>query len=144
MIFTDPYGQKWQSKPDALLIEFNMIRRKWKEHLGGKDCAEDLLKHYLAARKLIWPDRYCHRWTELIYREIIKNSITILMGAASSQKTSHADEFSLIRLLGLSERNGGAGEQHDEGQTGGCRLGGNEKFMEGGPGKLQVAGRAPD
>ena len=74
----------------------DMIRRLWKEQLAGKDSTEQLLAHFLAARKLIWPERYQHRWTELIYKEIIKNSITILMGCASSQKTSHASEFSLI------------------------------------------------
>jgi hypothetical protein len=104
VIYTDEYGQKWPRKPDPLKIEFNMIRRTWKMVLQppsprpsppGEGEAQ-LLKHYLNARKLIWPDRYCHRWSELIYREIIKNSITILMGAASSQKTAHASEFSLI------------------------------------------------
>jgi hypothetical protein len=120
VIYTDAYGQKWPRKPDALRVEFNMIRRVWaaylarqkaggdaappyREKVSGGDAAppdvchhDELLKHYLAARKLIWPDRYCHRWTELIYREIIRNSITILMGAASTQKTAHASEFSLI------------------------------------------------
>jgi hypothetical protein len=111
MIYEDQYGQKWQRKPDALAVEFNMIRRTWKKVLSPQSTVHspeatvhspqsegegELLRHYLNARKLIWPDRYCHRWSELIYREIIKNSITILMGAASSQKTSHASEFSLI------------------------------------------------
>ena len=96
MSYFDQYGREWRSKPDALEVEFNMIRRLWKEHLGGQDRSKELLKHYLNSRKLIWPERYCHRWTELIYGQIIQNSITILMGAASSQKTSHASEFNLI------------------------------------------------
>ena len=96
IVFTDQYNQPWPRKPSDLKIEFNMIQLKWRQHLAGQECVDDLVKHHLNARKLIWPDRYCHRWSELIYREIIKNSITILMGAASSQKTSHASEFSLI------------------------------------------------
>lgn len=102
MVYTDQYGKKWPRKPDELQIEFNMIRRKWTEWLAATTPEQksalnaELLAHYLNARKLIWPDRYRHRWTDLIYGEIIKNSITILMGAASSQKTSHASEFNLI------------------------------------------------
>jgi hypothetical protein len=108
-IFRDQYGHEWQSKPDTLKIELNMIRWKWRDWIKAGDgrlgepslpdrekASAELLTHYLNARRLIWPDRYEHRWTRLIYQEIIRNSITILMGAASSQKTSHASEFNLI------------------------------------------------
>jgi hypothetical protein len=96
VIYSDQYGAQWPRKPDDLKIEFHQIQLKWKQHLAGTDCADVLLKHYLAARKLIWPDRYCHRWTELIYEQIIKNAVTIVMGSASSQKTAHITEWNLL------------------------------------------------
>lgn len=65
--------------------------------VGSKKYGKGLLEHFLAARRLVWgPQRYEHRWTRLIYEEIIKNTITILMGSASSQKTSHAAEWVLL------------------------------------------------
>ena len=96
MIYTDIYGVKWPSRPDDLRIEFNQIKVAWKKHLAGDDRGDDLLDHYLKARKLTWPDRYCHRWTELIYEQIIKNAVTIIMGSASSQKTAHITEWNLL------------------------------------------------
>lgn len=64
--------------------------------VSGRSYGEGLLAHFLTARKLIWPERYEHRWTRLIYKEIIEHEITILMGAASTQKTAHAAEWLLI------------------------------------------------
>lgn len=64
--------------------------------VNGKQCGLGLFEHFMNARKLIWPERYRHKWTDLIYREILNNQVTILMGCASSQKTSHLAEFVLI------------------------------------------------
>src|SRR5262245_16450318 len=55
-----------------------------------------LFDHYMNARKILWPRRYRHRWTETLYNEFIRNDITIMMGAASTGKTSHASEYVLI------------------------------------------------
>jgi hypothetical protein len=96
VIFTDQYGQRWPRRPDDLTIEFHQIKIAWRKHLAGNDQGDNLLEHYLKSRKLIWPDRYCHRWTELIYEQIIKNAVTIVMGSASSQKTAHITEWNLL------------------------------------------------
>lgn len=84
MPVTQKYGYDFPTS-DPLKIELSMIRT-----------GENLLFHFLEARKYLWPDRYEHRWTRLIYDEILKNEITILVGSGSSQKTSHAAEFVLI------------------------------------------------
>jgi hypothetical protein len=95
--YVDAYGGKWTgSRPDALQVEFRQITLAWREHLAGKPCVERLLKHYLRARKLVWPDRYCHRWTELLYRNFIEHNVVVAIGPASSGKTATASEFNLL------------------------------------------------
>jgi len=91
------YGLDWPANVDPLEVEFYCIRKggKWKD-AKDREFGNGLLFHYLQARKHAWPKRYRHRWTELIYEQILKNEITILMGAASTQKTSHASEFCLL------------------------------------------------
>jgi len=84
MADTPKYGHLWPTS-NPLKIELGMIA------LG-----ENLLFHFLEARKYLWPDRYEHRWTRLIYEEIIKNEVTVLMGAGSTGKTSTAAEYILI------------------------------------------------
>lgn len=87
------YGLIWPAGYDALAIEFAMIRRGGLHQVDGKEVGLPLLEHFMAARSLIWPHRYRHRWTDLMYSNFIQNDVTILMGAASTQKTSHAVEF---------------------------------------------------
>ena len=88
------YPDTWSD----LAIEFNAIVSggHWLNAKGQK-CGLGLFGHFMAARKLIWPERYRHEWTDLLYRNFIENDITIMMGCASSQKTSHASEYVLIR-----------------------------------------------
>ena len=83
--------------PD-LAIEFDAIVKggRWRNPAGQK-CGLGLFEHFLRARSLIWPERYRHEWTDLLYRNFVQNDITIMMGAASTQKTSHASEYALIR-----------------------------------------------
>lgn len=73
-----------------------MIRKGGRWVHNGVTYGEGLLHHYLEARKWAWPSRYRHRWTDLIYSEILKNQITIFMGAASTQKTGHISEWCLL------------------------------------------------
>lgn len=80
------YGHIWPDDTPELAIELGCISHNIGNPLG----------HYLAARKLAWPNRYEHRWTRLMYHEFVQNDITILMGAASAQKTSHAVEFCIL------------------------------------------------
>ena len=91
------YGAEFPDGLHPLQIELRCIRwgGQW-ANKSGKICGEGLAQHYLNARKLIWPKRYCHRWTELIYRTVLSNSITILMGCASSQKSGSMSEIALL------------------------------------------------
>ena len=82
------YGIKWADDWEDLAIELEMIRR------GGK--ADVMFEHFMRARQLAWPSRYRHRWTDQIYHEICNNIVTILMGAGSTQKTSHGAEYCLL------------------------------------------------
>lgn len=96
------YGTLWTG--NDLEIELECIRRGG--HWIGKQgqcCGEGLFQHYMAARKLLWPERYRHRWTELMYENFIANDMTILLGSASSQKTSHAVEYALVSYFAKPE-----------------------------------------
>lgn len=84
------YGWEFDGAVSDLEIELWMIE-------NGKLTNDQMFDHMLKARTLLWPRRYRHRWTDLIYRNVIDNVVTILMGPGSSQKTSHACEIALIR-----------------------------------------------
>jgi hypothetical protein len=92
----EKYGALWPADTLPLKIELACIERggKWTGRNGP--CGLGLEEHFMRARELIWPGRYRHRWTDMIYHEIITNIVTILMGCGSSQKTSHASEYCLI------------------------------------------------
>lgn len=83
------YGLEFDAGYTDLEIELWMIAK-------GKRTHDQLFDHYMEARRLLWPDRYRHRWTELMYRNFIQNDVTVLMGCASAQKTSHAVEYALV------------------------------------------------
>jgi hypothetical protein len=84
------HGIQWDDRYSPLEIELKMIAS------GAQKSGRDPYEHFLLARKLAWPDRYEHSWTRLLYRNFVDNDITIMMGAASTQKTSHASEFVLL------------------------------------------------
>ena len=88
-------GILWSNK-DPLDVEFRFIRNGGYLMVEGQRYGLGLLEHYLAARRLLWPERSENRWTRLIYEEIIKNTVTILLGAASVGKTATAAEWVLI------------------------------------------------
>lgn len=91
------YGAYWSPRLEPLEIELACIKMggKWVGK-AGQPCGLGLFEHYMNARKLAWPERYRHRWTDLIYHEIISNIVTVLMGAGSTGKTSHAAEYALL------------------------------------------------
>jgi len=91
------YGLLWADGMNDLQIELEMIKRGG-EWIGNKGQKFGLGKfqHYMRARALLWPSRYRHKWTDLIYREVLQNRMTILMGAASTGKSSTASEIILI------------------------------------------------
>lgn len=91
------YDIDWPDDWDELRIELHCISKggRWTRQ-NGVEAGLGTFEHLMNARKLAWPDRYRHRWTDLLYAEYVKNDITIAMGAASTQKTSHASEFALL------------------------------------------------
>lgn len=100
----DKYKAKWPDESSDLQIELACIARdgKWVAK-DGTVCGDGMLNHLFNARALIWPERYRHRWTNLLYEEFVRNDITIMMGAASTQKTSHASEFCLLNYWARPE-----------------------------------------
>lgn len=78
----DKYGAKWDARYNPLQIELECIKwgGRWKS--GAKECGEGMFFHLMEARKLLWPNRYRHEWTDLMYENFISNDITILMGCA--------------------------------------------------------------
>lgn len=93
----EKYNARWPDHSSDLDIELSCIANngRWQAK-DGRQCGAGMIDHLFHARKLIWPNRYRHRWTELLYHEFVQNDITIMMGAASTQKTSHASEFILL------------------------------------------------
>lgn len=91
------YGAKWDRSMDPLLIELRCIQYGgvWTSPSGAV-CGAGMFEHYMNARKLIWPQRYRHRWTDLAYKTFLDNQITIMMGCASSGKSGSMAELALI------------------------------------------------
>lgn len=83
------YGFTWDDSRSELDIELFCVSK-------GGGYGVTLFDHFMEARRLAWPHRYRHEWTDLMYHNFIENDVTVLMGCASSQKTSHAVEFSLL------------------------------------------------
>ena len=98
------YGATWPSDATELEIELSAIEKggRWKGK-SGQECGVGLFEHYMRTRKVMWPRRYRHDWTDLMYHNFIENDLTILAGCPSSQKTSHAVEFALISYLARPE-----------------------------------------
>lgn len=98
------YGMDWPAGFDPLKRELYMIQKGGQWTGGnGKIIGLGLMNHYMNARALLWPKRYRHRWTDLIYEHVLANKIVILMGPASSQKTSHLSEIVLISYFAFPE-----------------------------------------
>lgn len=83
------YGLTWDNNSTDLQIELACIA-------GARGPGVPLFDHFMEARRLAWPKRYRHEWTDLMYQNFIDNDSCVLMGCASSQKTSHAVEFALL------------------------------------------------
>lgn len=98
------YGLQWTDGTDPLQVELWMIQNggQYKDEKGHAH-GLGMFQHLMNARQLVWPERYRHRWTDIMYREFSKNTVTILMGPGSSQKTSHASEFGLLRYWASPE-----------------------------------------
>lgn len=52
--------------------------------------------HYKELQKIIWPNLYHHKWTDLILHELLTNQITAILGPKSSGKTHPVARFVLV------------------------------------------------
>ncbi len=86
----EKYGRHWDASLSALAIELSCYRNG----IGNGP-----VFHYDQIRKTIWPELDDHRWHLLCREELIKNSVTVLMGAASSSKTHSAAVWGLIEYF---------------------------------------------
>ncbi len=79
------YNANWSDdyKDCPLRLELRCIQKggEWKNN-KGEICGLGLFEHMMKARALLWPKRYRHDWTDLLYHNFIDNDITILMGCA--------------------------------------------------------------
>lgn len=91
------YGLQWQPDEDLLKIEFAMIQRggQWKDK-QGRLYGNGLFFHYKEASKILWPMEDHNRWTDLLLREFINNTITCVLGPKDASKTHSAAKFVLI------------------------------------------------
>jgi hypothetical protein len=90
------YGLDWDIDKSLLDVEFYFIQRGGYYKYGGRTYGEGLFHHYHAAEKLLWPSHDQHRWGDLVLKEILENTITGVMGPASSCKTFSASKYALI------------------------------------------------
>ncbi len=82
------YGAEWHAEADPLTIEFAMILRGGRFEFRGRRCGEGLPYHVKQAIKLLWPQRYWHRWSDLMCDAFLKSpGRTGCFGPSSSQKS---------------------------------------------------------
>jgi hypothetical protein len=97
------YNAEWPDDADALKIEFHIIQQGGKYISGGKEVGLGLFHHYREATKLLWPDEYLNRWTDLILSEIINNTITVVTGPKDCGKTRTISKFALVDYWAFPE-----------------------------------------
>lgn len=84
------YNRPWPDDAHPLEIEFAMIQIG---HESGNRV--DLVKHYVEAQKILWPNIDHHRWWTICLRSIINNEVSVFMGPSDSSKTNVMAAFVL-------------------------------------------------
>lgn len=90
------YDLEWPDEADPLQVEFSMIRKGGKFERDGKTVGNGLFYHYREAQKLLWPEEYHNRWTDLILSEILNNTITVITGPKDTSKTRTISKYALV------------------------------------------------
>lgn len=80
----EAYGRKWPADMPPLRREFTMMA---KTDAFLRSEGRSLFYHYKRAQQLLWPDDDHSRWTDLLLREILGNTITAVLGPKDSGKT---------------------------------------------------------
>lgn len=84
----EKYGKRWDNSVHPLQVEMFCISQgaKWCEEQG-----RNLSYHFEQFRRICWPEldgeHNGQRWHKLCRDELVKNKVTVLMGAGSSGKT---------------------------------------------------------
>jgi len=84
----DLYGLSFPALMDNIAIELYMIQKgcQWKGK-QGQTIGMGAFFHYRRLQQLLWPKDVHHRWSDLMLEEILKNTITAIMGPKDSGKT---------------------------------------------------------
>lgn len=91
----EKYGLSWSDEMDDLQIESFFIQKGGKWTKNNQTFGFGLFEHYRRAQKLMWPEDSENRWSNLILEEIIKNTITAILGPKDSGKTHCASKYAL-------------------------------------------------
>lgn len=99
----DRYGVLWPGEATDLQIEIACIQNGGSWMIGKVPAGAGLFHHYRAMQSLLWPEDDHHRWSDLILSEILKNTITAILGPKDSSKTHTASKFALCDYYCFSE-----------------------------------------
>lgn len=82
------YGLWWISTHNPIERELHMIRKggQWTKKDGGI-AGNGNFFHYKQLQSLLWPEDDHHRWSDLMLKEILENTITAIQGPKDSGKT---------------------------------------------------------
>lgn len=92
------YGAMWPKGSQPIHIELACIKMlgKWTNKRGER-CGKGLPYHVLEAMKILWPEMYVHRWTELMVETFLSHpGRTGIIGPSSSQKSCTISRASLV------------------------------------------------
>jgi len=91
------YNAQWPKGIHPAKIEMFCIRQggKWKPAGSQTECGEGLFHHYKALQSILWPSHDHHRWSDLVLSNILKNSVTAILGPKSSGKTHDVAAYAL-------------------------------------------------
>src|SRR5258705_1068104 len=92
----EQYGIFWSEQSDPLKREFFMIQNGGRFERNGRTVGNGLFFHYREAQKLLWPDDYHNRWTDLILSQILNNRITVITGPKDCGKTRTISKYALV------------------------------------------------
>lgn len=92
----EKYGCLWNPVTDPAIIEMTMIRHggQWTKK-DGRLAGNGLFYHYRALQSLLWPEDDHHRWSDLMLRNFLENTITAVLGPKDSSKTHTMTKFGL-------------------------------------------------
>lgn len=91
------YGAYWLAEATPLDIELECIRRGGRFEQHGRKCGEGLPFHVKQAIRLLWPNRYWHRWHDLLNGAFLKEpGRTGVWGPSSSQKSHYFTQAGLV------------------------------------------------